>query len=88
MLRVEPQRALDVQYKGQQIIDRINAYFGYAAVAALRMLQAPLRPVESRPKVPIARSLPANAELETIPDAALRDALQRMAHGIVMRKSP
>lgn len=88
VLRVDPQRALDVQYKSQQVIDRINAYFGYAAVAALRMLQAPLRPVESRPTVSVARSLPVDAELEAIPDAALRGALQRMAHGIVMRRSP
>jgi hypothetical protein len=43
VLRVDPSRALDVEYKAQQIIDRINAYFGYRAIAELRILQAPVR---------------------------------------------
>ena len=42
IVRVEPARALDVQYKGQQLIERINGHFGYRAVAELRILQAPL----------------------------------------------
>ena len=42
VLRVDPARALDVEYKGQQILERINAYFGYRAVAELRLLQAPI----------------------------------------------
>ena len=42
VLRVEPARALDVQYKARQLIERINAYFGYRAVAELRLVQAPL----------------------------------------------
>ena len=43
VLRVDGARALDVQYKARQIIERINAYFGYAAVAELRIVQAPMR---------------------------------------------
>ena len=35
-------RALDVQYNARQIIERINAYFGYAAIAELRIVQAPV----------------------------------------------
>jgi hypothetical protein len=42
ILRVEGARALEVQYAAAQIIERINAYFGHAAVAHLRLLQAPL----------------------------------------------
>ena len=42
ILRVDPARALDVEYKARQIIERINAYFGYRAIAELRILQAPL----------------------------------------------
>lgn len=41
ILRVLPARALDVQYGVGQIIDRINSYFGYRAVADLRILQVP-----------------------------------------------
>src|SRR5262249_23577499 len=42
ILRVEGGRSLDVQHKSRQIIERINAYFGYAAVAELRIVQGPV----------------------------------------------
>jgi hypothetical protein len=45
VLRVEGARALDVQFRAAQIVARINAYFGYAAVAALRLVQGPVAPL-------------------------------------------
>lgn len=42
VLRVDPARALDVEYRTRQIVERINAYFGYRAIAEIRILQAPL----------------------------------------------
>ena len=45
-LQVDAARALDVQYKGRQIIDRINAYFGYRAIADLRIEQVPMPALE------------------------------------------
>ena len=42
VLRVDGGRSLDVQHNARQIIERINAYFGYAAVAELRIVQAPV----------------------------------------------
>jgi len=33
-----------VQYALDQLIERINGYFGYHAVAAIRVLQAPISP--------------------------------------------
>jgi hypothetical protein len=51
VLRVEGARALDVQFGASQIIARINAYFGYAAVGGLRIVQgpvdAPVRPAQT-----------------------------------------
>ena len=44
VLRVDSGRALDVQYRSAEIIDRINAYFGYRAVGELRFMQAPIDP--------------------------------------------
>ncbi|MCB1521006.1 MAG: DUF721 domain-containing protein [Hyphomicrobiaceae bacterium] len=41
-LKVDPAAALDIQYRAQQIIERVNAYFGYAAVSALRIIQQPI----------------------------------------------
>lgn len=79
VLRVEGARALDIQYKRQQILERINAYFGYAAVSDLRLVQAPL----AVPAGQVGRRRPAArrtevAEVEGIADGALREALTRL----------
>ena len=42
VLRVDGPRAIEVQYQTTQIIERINAHFGYRAVADVRFIQAPL----------------------------------------------
>jgi hypothetical protein len=84
LLRVDAGRALDVQYRARQIVERINAYFGYRAVADLRLVQAPIG--KAPPPVRVARKEPAPIALPTVTDSALRAALERMAHGIVMRK--
>jgi hypothetical protein len=84
ILRVDAGRALDVQYRVRQIVERINAYFGYRAVADLRLVQAPI--VKAAPPVRVARKEPAPIALPSVTDSALRAALERMAHGIVMRK--
>jgi hypothetical protein len=87
ILRVDAAHALELQYKGRQIIERINAYFGYRAVESLRLVQG-VPPVAERPRpAPPARQSAPVPELDAIADAALRHALERMAHGIVMRKS-
>jgi hypothetical protein len=44
VLRVDGAHALDVQYRTSEIIDRINAYFGYCAVSEIRIKQAPVDP--------------------------------------------
>jgi hypothetical protein len=86
LLRVDPARALDVQYQARQILERINGYFGYRAVAELRILQAPL----DKPAVPpAARPAPAPPceapELAGIADERLRAALARLKSGLVRR---
>lgn len=42
VLRVEPARALDIEYRAAEIIERINRYFGYRAVETVKLIQAPL----------------------------------------------
>ena len=86
MLRVEPARALDIQYKARLLIDRINAYFGYRAVADLRILQAPIdaRFQKLPPPTP-APILPVPADVMAVADPDLRAALERMAQGVLSR---
>ncbi len=43
ILRVDPSRALDIEYRAAEIMDRINRYFGYRAIETLKIIQAPLK---------------------------------------------
>jgi hypothetical protein len=84
---VEPARALDVQYQGALIIDRINSYFGYRAIAELRLQQECVAHVPElappvRKPVPV---LPPDPVLSTIPDDGLRSALQRLEASVMSR---
>jgi hypothetical protein len=87
IVRVEPARALDAQYKAQQIIERINGHFGYRAVSELRILQAPLperTPTPTPPqRAPVAPS--AAPELAGISDERLRAALANLKSGLTRR---
>jgi hypothetical protein len=79
ILASNPAFALEVSYRTHEIIDRINRYFGYRAIAQLRVVQTP------QPERPAAgeRSAPA-AHLKTesgprVPEglAGALDALAR-----------
>jgi hypothetical protein len=79
VLRVEGPRAIEVQHRSGQILERVNAYFGYRAVAELRILQAPVTRKAPRSPSPAPRldpeALPPSA---TIEDEGLRMALLRL----------
>jgi hypothetical protein len=85
VLRVDGARALDVQYRAQQIIERVNGYFGYRAIAELRIVQAPVAARSpARQAVPPGRPRrePITTGLAGVADAALREALARLGGGI------
>src|SRR4029450_5195243 len=82
VLRVEGPRAIEGQHRSGQILERVNTYFGYRAVAEMRILQAPVTRKPSR-----APSPPAAAALEPLPASVsiknerLRKALSRLGAG-------
>ena len=87
ILRVEPGRALDIQYKGRQIVERINAYFGYRAVADMRIVQGSLR-ATAAPRDALSIGAAKRREpvaVTGVADDALRAALESMAVGIAAR---
>ena len=43
-LRVEGPMATQLQHAADLVIERVNAYFGYAAVARLKLVQGPVPP--------------------------------------------
>jgi hypothetical protein len=82
VLRVDGPRAVELQYKSRQIIERINAYFGYRAVSDMRFVQAPIEglnraPARSGPRASAAPLGPL-PDLSAVSDRALRLALARL----------
>lgn len=80
-LRVATAVALDLQHLEPQIVERINGFFGYRAVARLKLIHATL----ARPKQAVQRPRPLtptetaaiDAAAGTIADADLGEALAR-----------
>ena len=87
VLRVDGARGLDVQYNARQIIERINAYFGYAAVAELRIVQAPVAVAQAERRERRPPMAPLTQDVAGIGDPGLRDALARLGAGVRQSRS-
>jgi hypothetical protein len=91
-LRVDGPLALELQHLAPQLIERINGYFGYPAVARLRIVQGPLphRPTVSRPLLPAPlaadRARALRAQVATVGDERLRAALERLGRSVFGRR--
>jgi len=86
LVRVEGARALELQHKKHQLIERINATFGYRAVADLRFIQAPVAAMGVRAPArvsPGSRQASASSpDVATIQDEALKAALMRLENSV------
>ena len=86
VIRVEGARALELQHKTHQLIERINAMFGYRAVAELRFIQAPIAVSSQRlPLRPVRQQRSDDAsspEVAAVEDEALKAALARLESSI------
>ncbi|HWV54369.1 DUF721 domain-containing protein [Pseudorhodoplanes sp.] len=84
VLRVDGPAAIEIQHMSHVILERVNRYFGFAAIGKIAIRQAPLRRVPPRPD----RRLDPHAVqsiAETLPgetDPALKDALARLGAAI------
>jgi hypothetical protein len=81
LLRVEGPAALEIQHLSDVILERVNQFFGWQAVDAVRLRQAPLsRRAAPRP-APVpdpAATMRIAASLPEIKDEKLRQALARL----------
>jgi hypothetical protein len=89
VLRAAPGRALDLQYQGPFIIERVNAYLGHGAITAIKIAQGPPEPPAARREAPALS--PAGAEaldarLSVVADEPLRSALRRLGAGALAQK--
>ena len=81
-IRVEGAMALELQHLAPQIIDRLNGYYGHAAIGRLNIIQGPVGTTES----PLAVQSPDEEEVERlaatyeeITHPRLKRALARLA---------
>jgi hypothetical protein len=84
LLRVEGPTAIEIQHLSGVILERVNRFFGWQAVAQLALRQAPLT---RRPKTPPAAPNPEAtaqiaATLGDIADDSLRDAVARLGAAV------
>eukprot|EP01037_Dinobryon_pediforme_P020078 gene20078-20615_t len=87
VVRCEGARALLLQHEEPVIVERINAIFGYKAVAKLRIVQKPIeRFTVTRPKALPPLSAAAERDLArevaVIADPGLREALTRLGRAV------
>lgn len=85
--------ALELQHAAPQLIERINDYFGFRAVARLHLMQMPPRRPKPRPPTPPRRSLTADemsavaAAVGPLADTPLGDALASLGQSILSRRT-
>jgi hypothetical protein len=94
-IRADSGTALELQHLEPQIIQRVNAFLGYAAVARLAYIQAPItqrqidarRIANSRPDPTVAPPISAATakEIAAVDDPNLRASLERL--GAAIRQS-
>jgi hypothetical protein len=87
IIRCEGSRALLLQYEEHAIVERINAIFGFRAVAKLRIVQKPVvhyGPERRKPVGPVSEAAERqlNQEVAGIADEGLRDALLKLGRAI------
>jgi hypothetical protein len=86
-VRCDPAFALQFTHETDSVRERINRYFGYAAIGLVRIVQRPIGP-EARPSVavPDPATLPAGTEarLASIDDP-LRDSLRMLGRSVLAR---
>jgi hypothetical protein len=87
-LRVAPGCATDLQHAAPLLLERINGFFGYRAVARLTLVQGPPLNRGRRPPpkpAPLAPEEQAalDRRLLTVEDPDLRDALRRLGQAVI-----
>ena len=92
-LRVAPGLALEVQHREPVLVERINAFFGYRAVARLALKQGPSARAAARlppPRRPLKAEERQSLDqrLQGIDDAGLKAALHRLGEAVIGTGKP
>ncbi len=87
VIAVDAGMAIEVQHETPRIIERINGYYGYEAISALKVRQTrvkkPAAPPAERRQLPVAEAERLNRDLRDIADQPLKAALERLGRGVL-----
>ncbi len=90
VVRCSGAHALRLQHQTGEVIDRVNAYLGFAAIGHLRIVQKPMPEVREKPAPARELSEQEAGKLAGttagIEDGDLREALNRLGRNVVGRK--
>jgi hypothetical protein len=92
-LNVESALAPELQHLEPQIVERINAYFGFAALERLKFIHGP-RPAARTPRLPATRPLSEAeeaalaAKLAAVESQGLKGALQALGRRVMGASNP
>lgn len=83
VLRVEGARALEMQYRAAQIMEKINGFLGYRAITEIRLIQAPIVCRINHNVLGMTRPRPHPVMAAGDPAASpLANALERLAQSV------
>ncbi|WP_342643008.1 DUF721 domain-containing protein [Rhodoligotrophos ferricapiens] len=90
ILRVAAGHGLMIQHETPRLIERINSYYGYGAIAKVKLVQDPnllITPPEAKEApLPADAVQEVEAHVAEIADDRLRQALKRLGRGILQRR--
>jgi hypothetical protein len=87
VVRCDPALSLQFAHETDRVRERLNAYFGYPAVGAVRIVQQAIRPERKvAPKQDGERPIPAATEsrLDAV-EGPLQESLRVLAKGVLAR---
>lgn len=83
VLRVDGPMAIEIQHMSRVILERVNRYFGFAAIERIAIRQAPLRSPEVRPVRKLdPQAVQALAQTMPAADEGLKMALARLGASV------
>jgi hypothetical protein len=82
VVKVDGPRAIELQHRAEQILERVNMYFGYRAIAQLRFLQAPLPKAKAQAPTPALSAVEEPSPATGFADTGLAKALGRLGAGV------
>lgn len=86
ILRVAEGRALEFQHLVPKVIERVNSFYGYEAVTAVKIVQGTVAPPpRDAPRLPEAADEAVTAQVSVIGDDSLRAALLRLGTAVSLR---